>query len=170
MSTHSYCHIWSTKQPVWYSHDKELKCTETKVCYYIMFALCFSKVDQLLFKVSILLSRTISKLYGLGCLVSTEIRLQVGLPLKWGSILSRNGDISLCHYVQHASGSHSASNYMDNRGYSLGVQQIRNQANNSFYLVLKGKPLAPKDNIPQCAVWCQENRNSPIDVSRKHTK
>jgi hypothetical protein len=78
------------------SHDKELQYTATKVCYYITFPLGLNKIGQLLFIVSILLSRTISKLYGLGCLVSTEIRLHAGLTQKWGSIPSKNFSLSLC--------------------------------------------------------------------------
>jgi len=55
-----------------------------------------NKIGQMLFTVFILLSRTISKLYGLGCLVSQEIKLQAGLSQKWGSIPSKNFSLPLC--------------------------------------------------------------------------
>lgn len=65
------------------------------VCY-VMLQLGFNTIGQLLIIISILLSRTISKLYGLGCMVSTDIRLQAGLSQNWGSIPSKNFSLPLC--------------------------------------------------------------------------
>jgi hypothetical protein len=144
----------STQQSCGYSHDKQLKCIETKVYYYIIFQLGFNKIGQLLFTVSMFLSRTISKLNGLHWLVSTENRLQAGLSQKWGSISSK---ISLCHYVQPASGSHPATYYMGNRGYSLEVQQIRNQTNHAILSTAEDKAFGTeRQHSPMCGVMLRK--------------